>query len=63
MANCQYCKHSLSNNKAVAYRCGNCNTVWCANGMCTGSSGRSQSGRTPNAVCQTCKKPGFIVKD
>jgi hypothetical protein len=62
MANCNYCNHALSNNKAVAYRCGNCNTVWCANGMCKGSSGRTQSGRTPGALCQTCHKSGFIVK-
>lgn len=62
MANCQYCNNSLSNNKVVAYRCGNCNTVWCANGTCAGSSGRRQMGRTPNSVCQTCQKSGFIIK-
>ena len=62
MANCQYCNHVLSNNKAVAYRCGNCNTVWCANGTCTGSLGRIQTGRTPNSVCQTYQKAGHIVK-
>ena len=62
MANCNYCNQGLSNGKAVAYRCGNCNSVWCANGMCTGSSGRRQSGRTSGALCLTCNKAGFIVK-
>jgi hypothetical protein len=62
MSNCQYCSRTLSNNKAVAYRCSNCNTVWCANGTCTGSSGRVQNSRTAAALCQTCQKAGCIVK-
>ncbi len=59
MANCQYCSHALPNNKAVAYRCSNCGTVWCANGTCKGSSGRPQVSRTSGALCQTCHKKGI----
>jgi hypothetical protein len=61
MSNCQYCKSTLSNNKAIAIKCTNCNTVWCANGVCTGSSGRRQTSRSPGALCQTCQKKGIIA--
>jgi hypothetical protein len=62
MANCQYCKSVLSNNKAIAYRCTNCGTVWCANGVCSGSSGKKQSSRNPKSLCLTCQKTDGIVK-
>ena len=62
MANCIYCSKALSNNKQVAYRCKNCNTVWCLNGNCTGSSGRPQHSRTSKAICMTCKNSGGILK-
>jgi len=62
MANCPYCNHSLPNNKAVAYRCINCNTVWCANGTCNGSSGVRQLSRTSHSMCQTCHNTKGIVK-
>jgi len=62
MANCQHCNSPLSNNQAVAYRCSNCNTVWCANGNCDGSSGSKQTGRSPGALCLTCHKAGGIEK-
>lgn len=61
-AKCQYCNHNLPNMKAIAYRCSNCNSVWCINPSCPGSSGRSQYSRTPNSMCLTCQKAKVLVK-
>ncbi len=60
MANCQYCSKTLSNNKQIAVKCDNCGTVWCADGQCTGSSGKKQSGRNNGSRCSVCQKDKTI---
>ena len=52
---CQYCKTGIK----LKYKCNSCGTVWCNNGMCNGSSGKKQISRSPNALCQTCRKKGI----
>ncbi len=56
MAKCQYCNANLPNNKPIAFRCTNCGTVWCSNGICVGSAGRKQMSRMENALCVVCQK-------
>jgi hypothetical protein len=52
---CPYCKPGIK----LKYKCKNCATTWCNNGMCNGSSGKKQISRSPNALCQTCRKKGI----
>ena len=62
MANCHYCNYTLPNNKAVAIKCNNCNSVWCSNENCTGTVGRPQYSRNNGATCVACQKPNSIIR-
>jgi len=62
MSNCIYCGRTLNNNQQVSAKCKNCNTVWCANGNCNGSSDKQQPARNNDAQCTVCKKPNSIFR-
>lgn len=62
MAICNYCKKTVPNGKHVHYKCTNCNTVWCNDGNCNGSSGTPQRSRSGGSMCMACKKAGYLVK-
>lgn len=55
MPKCPHCGGGVP----IRYRCVNCNSTWCPNGNCTGSSGKKQISRSNNALCQTCQKKGI----
>ena len=54
MPKCPHCSKGIR----LTHKCTICNTTWCNNGQCTGTAGKKQHSRSPNALCQTCRKKG-----